>query len=103
MTPWLKAIWGSATRMARVWRRIMWTQQSGIAEPPSRMTGRLKAIWACATPRAKAWERIVGEAVKWWRKAAEQNFAMPQYNLGCCYEYAEGVAKDFPEAYQLYK
>jgi uncharacterized protein len=32
------------------------------------------------------------EAVKWFRKAAEQNFAVAQYNLGVCYE--QGVAKD---------
>ncbi len=25
------------------------------------------------------------EAVKWYRKAAEQNHAMAQYNLGVCY------------------
>ena len=32
------------------------------------------------------------EAVKWYRKAAEQNLARAQYNLGVCYE--QGVAKD---------
>src|ERR1035438_9886500 len=35
------------------------------------------------------------EAVKWWRKAAEQNNAMAQYNLGLCYCDGEGVAKDY--------
>ena len=32
------------------------------------------------------------EAVRWFRKAAEQNYAMAQYNLGVCYE--QGVAKN---------
>ena len=32
------------------------------------------------------------EAVRWFRKAAEQNNAVAQYNLGLCYEH--GVAKD---------
>ena len=32
------------------------------------------------------------EAAKWYRKAAEQNYAVAQYNLGLCYE--QGVAKD---------
>ena len=32
------------------------------------------------------------EAVKWFRKAAEQNYAVAQYNLGVCYE--QGVAKN---------
>jgi TPR repeat protein len=38
------------------------------------------------------------EAVKWYRKAAEQNLAKAQYNLGICYAYGEGVSKDQVEA-----
>ena len=45
-------------------------------------TPRLNTIWVSATPRAKAWRRIEVEAVKWYRKAAEQNYAKAQYNLG---------------------
>jgi TPR repeat protein len=40
------------------------------------------------------------EAVKWYRKAAEQNFAPAQYNLNVCYYNGEGVAKDYVEAYE---
>ena len=40
------------------------------------------------------------EAVKWFRKAAEQNVADAQYNLGVCYDSGEGVAKDEIEAYK---
>ena len=40
------------------------------------------------------------EAVKWYRKAAEQNHAEAQYNLGVCYANGEGVAKDYVEAYK---
>jgi TPR repeat protein len=40
------------------------------------------------------------EAVKWYRKAAEQNHAGAQYNLGFCYASGEGVAKDEVEAYK---
>ena len=40
------------------------------------------------------------EAVKWFRKAAEQNYADAQYNLGVCYDSGEGVAKDEIEAYK---
>ena len=32
-----------------------------------------------------------GEAVKWYRKSAEQGNAKAQYNLGCCYDFGEGV------------
>src|ERR1039457_1409854 len=34
------------------------------------------------------------EAVKWYRKAAEQNLAIAQFSLGVCYDKGEGVAKD---------
>ena len=40
------------------------------------------------------------EAVKWYRKAAEQNYAAAQYNLAICYERGDGVAKDWAEAYK---
>jgi len=38
------------------------------------------------------------EAVKWYRKAAEQNDAEAQFNLGNCYANGDGVAKDEVEA-----
>ena len=40
------------------------------------------------------------EAVKWFRKVAEQNLADAQYILGVCYDSGEGVAKDEIEAYK---
>ena len=39
------------------------------------------------------------EAVRWWRKAAEQGFAGAQASLGFCYATGEGAAKDEIEAY----
>src|SRR5438874_2938822 len=43
------------------------------------------------------------EAVKWYRKAAEQNLAAAQYNLGLRYAHGEGVAKDQVEAVKWYR
>ncbi len=40
------------------------------------------------------------EAVKWFRKAAEQNVVDAQFSLGVCYDSGEGVAKDEVEAYK---
>src|SRR5439155_1020888 len=40
------------------------------------------------------------EAVKWYRKAAEQNYATAQENLGVCYVSGEGVAENLVEAYK---
>ena len=42
------------------------------------------------------------EAIKWFRKAAEQNNAAAQENLGQCYEVGEGVPKDYAEAVKWY-
>ena len=43
------------------------------------------------------------EAVKWYRKAAEQNLAEAQTNLGSCYANGQGVAKDEVEAVKWYR
>jgi TPR repeat protein len=40
----------------------------------------------------------LGEAVKWFRKAAEQNHAPAQYILGVCYAKGQGVTKNYAEA-----
>ena len=40
------------------------------------------------------------EAVKWFHKAAEQNLAAAQSNLGICYERGDGVPKHEVEAYK---
>jgi TPR repeat protein len=38
------------------------------------------------------------EALRWWRKAAEQGNALAQYNLAGMYFKGDGVAKDSTEA-----
>src|SRR5262245_10547628 len=38
------------------------------------------------------------EAVKWLRKAAEQNNPKAQYGMGCCYANGGGVATNHTEA-----
>jgi TPR repeat protein len=43
------------------------------------------------------------EAVKWFRKAAEQNLPIAQNNLGLCYQNGQGVTKDYPEAVKWYR
>ena len=42
------------------------------------------------------------EAVKWYRKSAEQGNADAQYNLGVCYKHGIGVPKDDAEAVKWY-
>jgi len=43
------------------------------------------------------------EAVKWFRKAAEQNLVEAQVNLGCCCGTGAGVVKDEVEAVKWYR
>ena len=43
------------------------------------------------------------EAVKWFRKAAEQNLAGAQFSLGVCYAIGQGVTKDDAEAVKWFR
>ena len=43
------------------------------------------------------------EAVKWYRKSAEQGNAQGQYNLGVMYENGYGVTQDYYEAVKWYR
>ena len=43
------------------------------------------------------------EAVKWYRKAAEQGFALAQCFLGVCYEKGQGVPQNYTEAVKWYR
>ena len=38
------------------------------------------------------------EALKWFRRAAEQNDAAAQTNLGVMYDFGHGVVRDYAEA-----
>ena len=42
------------------------------------------------------------EAVKWFRKAAEQNDSVAQYDMGSCCVNGNGTAKDYVEAYKWF-
>jgi len=48
-------------------------------------------------------EKGRSEAVKWYRKAAEQNHADAQYKLGDCYFLGRGVERDYVEAIKWYR
>jgi len=43
------------------------------------------------------------EAVKWYRKAANQGVAQAQVNLGCSYYRGTGIEKDMTEAVKLFR
>ena len=43
------------------------------------------------------------EAVRWYRRAAENGNAMAQYNLGNCYYTGTGIKEDKEEAVRWYR
>ena len=43
------------------------------------------------------------EAVRWYRKAAEQGDAAAQFNLGSMYDDGRGVAQSSSEAFKWYR
>ena len=47
-------------------------------------------------------EQDYTEAVKWYRKAADQGRAEAQYNLGVMYDNGEGVEQDYVQALKWY-
>jgi hypothetical protein len=46
--------------------------------------------------------RDYAEAVKWWRKEAEQGYADAMYYLGGMYNEGKGVPQDYVEAHKWY-
>ena len=63
----------------------------------SRAKARYERGIVCSNGKGTA--KDDAEAVVWWRKAAEQNFALAQNNLGVMYDNGAAVAADRVEAY----
>ena len=54
--------------------------------------------------RERPWRREdYAEALKWYRKAAEQGYPLAQSNLGGMYANGLGVAQDYTEAVDWYR
>jgi TPR repeat protein len=51
----------------------------------------------------KAAEQGNAKAVKWYRKAAEQGLPEAQFNLGLMYDKGQGVPQDYAEAVKWYR
>jgi len=43
------------------------------------------------------------EAVRWYRKAADQGYAIAQYDLGNMYDQGKGVPQNYGEARRWYR
>ncbi|MEQ9246697.1 MAG: hypothetical protein RLO21_11970, partial [Nitratireductor sp.] len=45
-----------------------------------------------------SWKDHYPDALKWYRKAAEQEYASAQYNLGVMYSQGYGTPQSYPDA-----
>ena len=63
----------------------------------------LKTTWALKYTNGEGVPEDDSEAVKWYRKAAEQGNASAQFNLGIKYANGEGVPEDDSEAVKWYR
>lgn len=45
----------------------------------------------------------LNQAFLWYNKAAVQNYALAQYNMGCCYMYGRGVGMDYKKAVEWFR
>jgi len=53
--------------------------------------------------KGKGVPRDYTEAIKWYRKAADQGYVLAQYNLGIMYGYGRGVPQNNKEAVKWYR
>ena len=78
--------------------------------PPTAISGNASAQWSLgymyAMGSVDGTDKVIAkdsaEAVKWFRKAAEQGESHAQLCLGACYAVGDGVIKDYVEAYRWY-
>ena len=74
---------------------------SGTVRPPSRKTPRPSTTW----PHVQVGygvQRDYDEAMRWFRRAADQGDAGAQYNLAFMYATGRGVRKDLVQAYMWF-
>ena len=94
VTPQRNTIWALCTPTARACRKTMPKPSSGIGRPPNRVTtGRSSALGRLYA-NGEGVPKDYAEAVKWYRKSAEQNNPSAQLYLGVMYANGEGVPED---------
>ena len=65
---------------------------------PRRASAPRRTIWASWFGTAGACPRNYAEAAKWYRRAADLDYAEAQYNLGILYQDGLGIPQDYAEA-----
>ena len=88
--------------MVEVWQGRIRRRSSGFTKPPSRIVAPAQFNLGNGYYGGHGSVRNDREAVKWYRKAAEQNDAEAEKRLGVCYYKGDGVTKDSVEAMRWY-
>ena len=77
--------------------------QLSLALAYSNWKGTLFIAWRAALPEGVLVPKRMAEAIKWFRKAADQGYSAAEYCLGLAYEYGDGVPKDDAEALKCFR
>jgi len=88
------------TVMAR--RKITLRRRSGTGRLPTKATPSPRPISGSCTNEGQGVPQDYAEAIKWFRKAADQDRPDAQYNLGVMYQNSQGVPRDYAEAAKSY-
>ena len=95
-TPRHNSTSAACTTKAKGCRRTTPRPPAGIAKPPSRDTLTPSTTSASCTTKGQGVPQDYAEAVRWYRKAADQGHAGAQFNLGVMYDKAEGCRRTTP-------
>ncbi len=81
----------------------MLRRRAGIAARPSKVSPKHSSTSAsCTTKAGGGLPQDYAEAVRWYRRAAEQGYASAQFNLGLMYGNGQGVLQDYVQAHKWY-
>ncbi len=89
-------------KMATGWREIQPRPAGAIEGWPTWATRSVSGRRDCATPAERGSKKDPVEALKWYRKVADQGYAYADFAVGQMYQNGLGVAKDDIEALAWY-
>ena len=92
-------LWVAVVVVASILGVFVWQSQSTDVKTPEEAYNIGRDYYNGTNGKQKDYS----EAVKWYRKAAEQGHAGAQNNLGLCYKNGQGVPQDYSEAVKWYR
>src|SRR5439155_25230226 len=84
-------------------RRITPRRSDGTPKPQNGVTWKRSFNWGKCTINGRGVLQDYAEAVRWYRKAADQGYAIAQYDLGNMYDQGKGVPQNYGEVRRWYR